>query len=179
MWSGALESQPWSSSIILYNTNIIAHNHHTNNNPYIIQPLNQHRYFLRYCCCCLHPSWSRHIHNDLLLGSWLFLWGSLLATLLAMLLLLKDVITGSNTDLFDYGSGMYVMLATSDWCIMFLAFLLHFILVIFIIFVILVISIISCGSNLSHVSLPPQIHRIYLSVACTYYPNVILDPATM
>ena len=27
--------KPWSSSIMLYNNNIIAHNRHTHNNPYI------------------------------------------------------------------------------------------------------------------------------------------------
>jgi len=33
--------KPWSSSIILYNKSSITHNHHTNNNPYIYQPINR------------------------------------------------------------------------------------------------------------------------------------------
>ena len=33
MWGGTLDCQLWCSSIISYNNNIIAHNHHTNNNP--------------------------------------------------------------------------------------------------------------------------------------------------
>ena len=44
MWSGTLESQLWSSSIILYNNNIITHKHRTNNNLHIYISTNKGDY---------------------------------------------------------------------------------------------------------------------------------------
>ena len=58
------------------------------------------------CYCFLRKSWMRkHLSNDWLAGCWFIFWGTLLCTVVVLVLVLISIAQGNGLQSFIYGSG--------------------------------------------------------------------------
>lgn len=59
-------------------------------------------------CACLCSKWwmRRHLNNDWLAGTWFVFWGTLLATVVCIGLLILSLLEGSPLQIFIYSTGL-------------------------------------------------------------------------